>query len=85
VGGFGKEEVRRGSPRGCAFDWVKIAGQSKKLPISTFALGSVEGRLLGEASLGFGGDLGGVLYNLYKIFPNYHRRGDLVSLLFLIH
>jgi hypothetical protein len=54
VGGFGKEEVRRGSPRGCAFDWVKIAGQSKKLPISTFALGSVEGRLLGEASLGFG-------------------------------
>jgi hypothetical protein len=53
VGGFGKEEVRRGSPRGCAFDWVKIAGQSKKLPISTFALGSVEGRLFGEASLGF--------------------------------
>jgi hypothetical protein len=46
VGGFGKEEVRRGSPRGCAFGWVKIAGQSKKLPISTFALGSVQGRLL---------------------------------------
>jgi hypothetical protein len=53
VGSFGKERVRRGSPRGCALDWLKIAGQSKKLPISTFALGRVEGRLLGEAFLGF--------------------------------
>jgi len=44
--------VRRGRPRGCAFDWLKIGGQSKKLPISTFGLGSGEGRLLGEVFLG---------------------------------
>jgi len=55
VGGFGKEGVRRGSPRGCAFDWLQIAGQSKKLPISTFALGRVEGRLLGRLFWDFEG------------------------------
>jgi hypothetical protein len=47
VAGFGKEGVRRGSPRGCAFDWLKIAGQSKKLPISTFCIGEGEGEVVG--------------------------------------